>query len=69
MAEKVEFSSKQMLDWMGYIADMLQISPEKIKLLNTDYVNVITPESLKGGQVENSLWSSNFVETVNKLID
>ena len=35
MAEKVEFSSKQMLDWMGYIADMLQISPEKIKLLNT----------------------------------
>lgn len=41
----------------------------KIKLLNTDYVNVITPESLKGGQVENSPWSSNFVETVNKLID
>ena len=35
MAEKVEFSSKQMLDWMGYIADMLQKSPEKIKLLNT----------------------------------
>lgn len=35
MAEKVEFSSKQMLEWMGYIADMLQISPEKIKLLNT----------------------------------
>ncbi|WP_448902863.1 Precorrin-6B methylase 2 [Eubacterium sp.] len=35
MAEKVAFSSKQMLDWMGYIADMLQISPEKIKLLNT----------------------------------
>ena len=35
MAEKVKFSSKQMLDWMGYIADMLQISPEKIKLLNT----------------------------------
>ena len=29
MAEKVEFSSKQMLDWMGYIADMfhsLQLS-------------------------------------------
>ncbi len=41
----------------------------KIKLLNTDYVNVITPESLKGGRVENSPWSSNFVETVNKLID
>lgn len=41
----------------------------KIKLLNTDYVNVITPESLKGGEVENSPWSSNFVETVNKLID
>lgn len=41
----------------------------KIKLLNTDYVNVITPESLKGGEVENSPWPSNFVETVNKLID
>lgn len=41
----------------------------KIKLLNTDYANVITPESLKGRQVENSPWSSNFVETVNKLID
>lgn len=41
----------------------------KIKLLNTDYVNVITPESLKGRQVENSPWPSNFVETVNKLID
>jgi len=41
----------------------------KIKLLNTDYVNVITPESLKGGQVENSPWSSNFVKIVNKLID
>lgn len=41
----------------------------KIKLLNTDYVNVITPESLKGGRVENSPSSSNFVETVNKLID
>lgn len=41
----------------------------KIKLLNTNYVNVITPESLKGGQVENSPWSSNFVEIVNKLID
>ena len=41
----------------------------KIKLLNTDYVNVITPESLKSGEVENSPWPSNFVETVNKLID
>lgn len=41
----------------------------KIKLLNTYYVNVINPESLKGGRVENSPWSSNFVETVNKLID
>ena len=39
----------------------------KIKLLNTNYVNVITPESLKGGQMENSSWSSNFIEAVNKL--
>lgn len=36
MAEnKVEFSSEQMLKWMGYVADVHHISPEKIKLLNT----------------------------------
>ena len=35
MAEKIEFSSRQMLDWMGYVADMQKVSPEKIKLLNT----------------------------------
>lgn len=32
---KVEFSSSQMLSWMGYISDMQNVSPEKIKLLNT----------------------------------
>lgn len=36
MAEnKVQFSSAQMLSWMGYVADMQNVSPEKIKLLNT----------------------------------
>lgn len=32
---KVQFSSKQMLEWTGYIAENLEISPEKIKLVNT----------------------------------
>lgn len=31
----VEFTSSQMLDWMGYIAEKRSISPEKIKMLNT----------------------------------
>lgn len=35
MADKVKFSGRQMLDWLGYISDMQDISPEKIKLLNT----------------------------------
>lgn len=36
MAEnKIEFTSKQMLKWMEYVAEMQAISPEKIKLLNT----------------------------------
>lgn len=36
MAEnRVQFSSEQMLKWMGYVADMQDTSPEKIKLLNT----------------------------------
>ena len=36
MAEnKVQFSSAQMLSWMGYVSDMQKVSPEKIKLLNT----------------------------------
>lgn len=36
MAEnKVHFSSEQILKWMGYVADMHNVSPEKIKLLNT----------------------------------
>lgn len=39
----------------------------KIKLLNTNYVNVNAPESLKGREIENSSWSSNFIEAVNKL--
>lgn len=32
---KVEFSSARMLAWMGYVAEMQGVSPEKIKLLNT----------------------------------
>lgn len=32
---KVRFSTSQMLKWMEYVADMRQVSPEKIKLLNT----------------------------------
>ena len=33
MAEnRVQFSSEQMLKWMGYVADMQDTSPEKIKL-------------------------------------
>lgn len=32
---KVQFSSAQMLSWMGYVSDMQNVSPEKIKLLNT----------------------------------
>lgn len=32
---KVQFSSSQMLSWMGYVSDMQNVSPEKIKLLNT----------------------------------
>lgn len=36
MAEKsIEFSNSQMLAWMGYVAEMQNVSPEKIKLLNT----------------------------------
>ncbi len=35
MGNKVEFSTAQMLGWMGYIAETQQISPEKIKVLNT----------------------------------
>lgn len=31
----VKFSTSQMLKWMEYVADMRQVSPEKIKLLNT----------------------------------
>ncbi len=31
----VRFSTSQMLKWMEYVADMRQVSPEKIKLLNT----------------------------------
>lgn len=41
----------------------------KIKLLTTNYVNVILPESLKGRQIEKAPWSYSFVEAVNKLID
>lgn len=33
--EKIEFSNSQMLKWMGYVADMQDVTPEKIKLLNT----------------------------------
>lgn len=33
MAEK--FTSQQMLNWMGYVAEMQNVTPEKIKLLNT----------------------------------
>lgn len=33
--KKVEFSNGQMLKWMGYVAEMQNVSPEKIKLLNT----------------------------------
>lgn len=33
--EKLKFSSSQMLDWMEYVAEMQDVSPEKIKLLNT----------------------------------
>ncbi|MFQ9514747.1 MAG: Precorrin-6B methylase 2 [Eubacterium sp.] len=33
--EKIEFSSEQMLKWMGYVAEMQDVTPEKIKLLNT----------------------------------
>ncbi len=32
---KTVFSNAQMLAWMGYVADMQQVTPEKIKLLNT----------------------------------
>ena len=36
MAEnKVQFSSAQMLAWMGYVSEMQNVTPEKIKLLNT----------------------------------
>lgn len=35
MGNKVEFSNTQMLNWMGYVAGMQSVSPEKIKLLNT----------------------------------
>ena len=34
MSNKVEFSTSQMLKWMEHVADMQNISPEKIKLLN-----------------------------------
>ena len=33
--EKIEFSNSQMLKWMEYVADMQEVTPEKIKLLNT----------------------------------
>lgn len=33
--EKIEFSNSQMLKWMEYVADMQDVTPEKIKLLNT----------------------------------
>lgn len=35
MESKVQFSSTQMLEWMGYVADMQKVSPEKIKMINT----------------------------------
>lgn len=35
MGDKVQFSNEQMLAWMGYVAKMQEVSPEKIKLLNT----------------------------------
>lgn len=33
--DNVQFSTSQMLKWMEYVADMKDVSPEKIKILNT----------------------------------
>lgn len=35
MENKVQFSNEDMLNWMGYVADIADVTPEKIKLLNT----------------------------------
>ena len=32
---KVQFTTSQMLKWMEYVADLKEVSPEKIKMLNT----------------------------------
>ena len=32
---KVQFTTSQMLKWMEYVADLKDVSPEKIKMLNT----------------------------------
>lgn len=34
MPEKTQFSNQQMLDWMGYVADLQGVTPEKIKIAN-----------------------------------
>ncbi|MBQ2642763.1 MAG: Precorrin-6B methylase 2 [Eubacterium sp.] len=35
MGDTTQFSNSQMLEWMGYIAKMEDVTPEKIKILNT----------------------------------
>ena len=30
----VMYENKDMLSWLGYFADMMKVSPEKIKMLN-----------------------------------
>ena len=34
MGDVIGFSNEQMLDWLGYISKSMDVSPEKIKLLN-----------------------------------
>ncbi len=34
MSEKVQFSNQQMLNWMGYVAELQNVTPEKIKIAN-----------------------------------
>ncbi len=34
MLGKTQFTNQQMLDWMGYVADLQNVTPEKIKIAN-----------------------------------
>ena len=34
MSEEVKYTNQQMLDWMGYVAELQGVTPEKIKIAN-----------------------------------